>query len=100
MRAGRGIQRLVHENPLAVGAAAVAIGAAVGLALPGTQIEQEYMGEASEKIVDRAQQVARDAMDKVKSATKPTEPPQSQPGQPQGKPQPGRPQPGQSTRNA
>ena len=68
LRAGRGFQRLMNENPLAVGAAAVAVGAAVGLALPSTRIEQEYMGEASEKIVDKAQQVARDAMDRVKTA--------------------------------
>ncbi len=80
LRAGRTFERLLHENPLAVGAAAVAVGAAVGLALPSTRIEQEYMGELSENVVDRAQQVARDAMDKVKSATQPNEP-QSQPGQ-------------------
>ena len=66
--AGRGIQRLMNENPLAVGAAAVAVGAAVGLALPTTRVEHEYMGEASEKLMDKAQQAARDAMDKVKSA--------------------------------
>jgi len=95
MWAGRGFQRLVHDNPLAVGAAAVAVGAAVGLALPSTRIEHEYMGEASEKIVDKAQQVARDAMDKVKSATQPG---QTQPGQPQpAKPQP---RPGQPTPTA
>lgn len=95
MWAGRGFQRLVHDNPLAVGAAAVAVGAAVGLALPSTRIEHEYMGEASEKIVDKAQQVARDAMDKVKSATQPGQP---QPGQPQpAKPQP---RPGQPTPTA
>jgi hypothetical protein len=104
MWAGRGFQRLVSENPLAVGAAAVAVGAAVGLALPGTRLEQEYMGEASEKIVDRAQQVARDAMDKVKSATQPAQPespsaqPGNQPSQPPSKPaQPG---PGQPNRTA
>lgn len=68
MRAGRGFQHLVQENPLAVGAAAVAVGAVVGLAIPTTRIEHEYMGEASEKLVDKAQQVARDAMDKVKTA--------------------------------
>lgn len=92
--AGRGLQRLVNENPLAVGAAAIAVGAAVGLALPKTRLEHEYMGEASEKLVDKAQQVARDAMDKVKSATQPNQP--SQPGQPQPKQpgQPGRQQPG------
>jgi len=81
MWAGRSFQRLVKENPLAVGAAAVAVGAAVGLALPSTRLEQEYMGEASEKIVDKAQQVARDAMDKVKSATQPAQP-ESPPAQP------------------
>ena len=105
MWAGRSFQRLVKENPLAVGAAAVAVGAAVGLALPSTRIEQEYMGEASEKIVDKAQQVARDAMDKVKSATQPAQaaaqpaqqPSQrSQPAQPaaqKAQPKPGGPNP-------
>ncbi len=69
MRAGRTFQQFTQDNPLAVGAAAVAVGAVVGLALPSTRIEHEYMGEASEKLVDKAQQVARDAMDKVKTAT-------------------------------
>ncbi|HEX6046525.1 MAG TPA: DUF3618 domain-containing protein [Pyrinomonadaceae bacterium] len=67
--AGRGLQRLMQENPLAVSAAAVAVGAAVGLALPTTRMEHEYMGEASERLVDRAQQAAHDAMDRVKTAT-------------------------------
>ena len=98
-RAGRGLQHLVEENPLAVGAAAVAVGAVVGLALPTTRIEHEYMGEASEKLVDKAQQVARDAMDKVKTATQPEQQggqQQGQPGQGQsGQQKPGQPRPGQ-----
>jgi ElaB/YqjD/DUF883 family membrane-anchored ribosome-binding protein len=83
-RAGRSLQRLVYENPLAVGAAAVAVGAAVGLVLPATRVEQEYMGEASEKLMDKAQQAAREAMDKVKTVTQGDEPKpaQPQPGQP------------------
>jgi hypothetical protein len=94
MRAGRGLQRMLNENPLAVGAAAVAVGAAVGLALPRTRIEHDYMGEASEKLVDKAQQVARDAMDKVKSATAS----QGQGGGPAQQPQPAQqPKPGQQT---
>ena len=56
------------------------VGAAVGLALPRTRIEHEYMGEASEKLVDKAQQVARDAMDKVKTVAAGAE----QPGLPGG----------------
>ncbi|HEU4767592.1 MAG TPA: DUF3618 domain-containing protein [Pyrinomonadaceae bacterium] len=109
-RAGRGFQHLLEENPLAVSAAAVAVGAAVGLALPATRIEQEYMGDASEKLVDKAQQVARDAMDKVKTATQgeQQQPGRQQPGQQQqagqsqpnqaqaGKSQPDSLQPGQS----
>lgn len=67
--AGRSLQHLIQQNPLAVGAAAVAVGAAVGLSLPTTRVEHEYMGEAGEKLKDKAQQAARDAMDKVKSAT-------------------------------
>lgn len=74
MRAGRSFQHFVQENPLAVGAAAVAVGAVVGLALPSTRIEKQYMGDASEKLVDRAQQVAREAMDKVKTTAQGEQP--------------------------
>ena len=81
VRAGRGLQRMVSENPLAGVAVAVAAGAAVGLVLPSTRVEHEYMGEASGKILDKAQQVAREAMDKVKSATQADQP---QGGQQQG----------------
>lgn len=59
---------VLRENPLAVGAVAVAAGTAVGLALPSTRFENEYVGEASEKLVDKAQEVAREAIDKVQSA--------------------------------
>lgn len=59
---------LLRENPLAVGAVAVAAGTAVGLALPSTRFETEYIGEASERLVDKAEDVARGALDKVQSA--------------------------------
>ena len=59
---------VLRENPLAIGAVAVAAGTAVGLALPATRLESEYVGEASEKLVDKAQEVARGAIDKVQSA--------------------------------
>jgi ElaB/YqjD/DUF883 family membrane-anchored ribosome-binding protein len=66
--AGRRFGELLRENPLAVGAVAVAAGTAVGLALPSTRFENEYVGEASERLVDKAQEVAREAIDKVQSA--------------------------------
>jgi len=55
----------LRENPLAVGAVALAIGTAVGLAIPQTRKENEWMGEARDTLVDKAQSVASEAIDKV-----------------------------------
>ncbi|MDQ5826373.1 MAG: DUF3618 domain-containing protein [Chloroflexota bacterium] len=62
-------QRMLMENPLAVGAVAVAIGAAVGLAVPETPQEHQLMGAARDKLVDRAQSVAQDTIQRVQEAT-------------------------------
>ncbi|HEY6661126.1 MAG TPA: DUF3618 domain-containing protein [Pyrinomonadaceae bacterium] len=62
--------QVLRDNPLAVGAVAVAAGTAVGLVLPSTRFENEYIGEASETLVDKAEEVARGALDKVQSAAK------------------------------
>ena len=77
---GKRFGEVLRENPLAVGAVAVAAGTAVGLALPSTRFENEYVGEASERLVDKAQEVAREAIDKVQSAAQQM----SGEGQPQG----------------
>jgi len=58
-------QQTLIENPLAVGAIAFAVGAAVGLAVPQTQREHELMGEARDQLIDRAQEVAQDTVQKV-----------------------------------
>jgi ElaB/YqjD/DUF883 family membrane-anchored ribosome-binding protein len=63
-------QRMMHENPLAVGAVAVAAGTAIGLVLPSTQFESEYIGETGERLVERVEDVARDALGKVQDAAK------------------------------
>jgi uncharacterized protein YjbJ (UPF0337 family) len=55
----------MEENPLAVGAVALALGAAVGLAIPSTQIENRYMGEARNNLLHKAEETARDAVGKV-----------------------------------
>jgi ElaB/YqjD/DUF883 family membrane-anchored ribosome-binding protein len=65
---GNRFGQVLRENPLAVGAVAIAAGTAVGLVLPGTRFESEYIGETSERVVDKAQEVAREAIDKVQSA--------------------------------
>jgi len=58
-------ENTLQENPLALGAIALALGTAVGLALPQTERENQLMGEARDTLVERAQEVASDTIDKV-----------------------------------
>jgi len=58
---------MLNRNPLLVGAAALLAGAAVGLSLPETESENQFMGEAREGLVERAQEAAHAAVDKVKN---------------------------------
>ncbi|CAA9473631.1 MAG: hypothetical protein AVDCRST_MAG02-4276 [uncultured Rubrobacteraceae bacterium] len=64
-RAGSGFQRMLHENPLTVGALAIGAGAAIGLAIPETAKEHEVMGEARDTVVEKAQEKAQDAQQRV-----------------------------------
>jgi hypothetical protein len=41
---------MVERHPLVVGAAAIALGAAIGAALPRTDLEDQQLGDASEKM--------------------------------------------------
>lgn len=72
LRAGRrttsGLQRMIHDNPLLVGLGAMLIGAALGMALPETERENELMGEAKEHVVERAQDMARGAASRAQEA--------------------------------
>jgi uncharacterized protein DUF3618 len=68
-RAQNGLQRMMRQNPLLVGAAAMLVGAAVGAALPETEKENEWMGDARDTVVDKAQQAAQNATQAVKEAT-------------------------------
>lgn len=58
----------MEQSPLAVGAVALALGTAVGLAVPTTRKENEWMGEARDTVVEKAQSLASDAIDKVQEA--------------------------------
>ena len=61
---------IMRDNPLAAGAVAIAAGTAVGLMVPSTRIESEYIGETGERLVERVEDVARDALGKVQDAAK------------------------------
>ena len=67
-RTSNQLQRMMRENPLLVGAAAVLAGAAIGASLPETERENQLMGEARDSVVDRAQEAAREAANTVKEA--------------------------------
>ena len=62
------LQYWMEQNPLAVGAVAMVVGAAVGLALPETRREQELMGDARERMVDNAKSMANTAVDRATEA--------------------------------
>lgn len=64
-RAGDTFETVLRDYPLAVGVAALAAGAAAGLMMPSTRVEREYMGEAREQFVEKAQTLAKDTVHKV-----------------------------------
>jgi hypothetical protein len=67
-RAQSQLQRAINENPLFVGAAALATGAMIGMALPETERENELMGETRDAVVEEAQDKARTAATRVQQA--------------------------------
>jgi vacuolar-type H+-ATPase subunit H len=60
-RVERGLESTLHTNPLALGAAALAVGAVVGYSLPRTQREDQLMGEVRDRLLHGAEDMARDA---------------------------------------
>jgi len=62
------LQRLISTNPFLVGVGALAIGAAIGVMAPETDSENEWMGEARETVLDRAEDMARTAVSQVQDA--------------------------------
>lgn len=67
MRLEDGFQRVLRTNPLAVGAVTLALGTAIGLALPQTARENQLMGEARDTLVERAQDLAQETIGKVQT---------------------------------
>jgi ElaB/YqjD/DUF883 family membrane-anchored ribosome-binding protein len=54
--AREGAETFMHDNPLAVGAMALAIGAGIGLLLPTTHAENRALGEQRDRLVRRGRQ--------------------------------------------
>ena len=67
-RAQNSFNRVLRENPLALGAAATIVGVAIGMTLPETEVENEWMGDARDNVVERAKEMAGNAAERVGSA--------------------------------
>lgn len=88
-RARGGLDYLMNEQPVAFGAIGLALGALMAAAAPRTEREDELMGEAKERMLDKVKQVGEQGLEKAKEAVSQAKPQGQQP-KPQS-PQPDKP---------
>ena len=60
--------QMMDEQPFVIGALGLAIGAALGAAIPRTQRENEMMGSARDDLLERAKETAREQADTLKQS--------------------------------
>lgn len=61
------VQHLLREQPLALAAAGVALGAVIGAALPVTRTENRLMGETGDRLTGKARQAASGGLEKARA---------------------------------
>jgi len=81
-RAQGSFNHMLEEQPLALGAIGLAIGAVLAAAAPRTRKEDELMGEASDRLKEQAKDVAQQKADVIKDKAEDME--QSSSPKPQG----------------
>jgi gas vesicle protein len=64
------VQAGMQDSPLAFGAIALALGTAVGLSVPATRKENEWMGEARDRLMEQAESVAQGTIEQVQDVAK------------------------------
>ena len=70
LRVEHRIEDIYHDSPLAVGAVALAAGAALGLAIPITRREDQWMGKARDEVVGKVSEMAQEAIGKVQEPSR------------------------------
>lgn len=65
-RAGQGFQTMLEEQPLVVGALGVALGAIIGAVLPESEREDRMLGEARDRVLDRAKDLGTRGYEQVR----------------------------------
>jgi hypothetical protein len=68
------VYTMMDEQPLVLGALAVAVGAIIGTAIPSTQYENRILGQAKDRTLTKAQELGEQQYEKVRDTM------QSQPG--------------------
>jgi len=69
-RARGGVDYLVREQPLALGAIGLAVGAILAAMAPRTQKEEALMGEASRNLMEKAKETGSQQLEKAQDAVK------------------------------
>src|SRR5688572_16258498 len=69
-RARGSVDYIVREQPLALGAIGLAVGAVLAALAPKTQKEEELMGEASRNLMEKAKQTGSQQLEKAQEAVK------------------------------
>lgn len=64
-RARDGVEHMLAEQPLALGAIGIAVGALLGAALPPTREEDRLLGETSDRVTDKAKALAEEGYAKA-----------------------------------
>lgn len=64
-RARDGVEHMLAEQPLALGAIGIAVGALLGAALPPTRQEDRLLGETSDRLTDKAKALAEEGYAKA-----------------------------------
>ncbi len=69
-RTSSSARRSVQDNPLIVGALALAVGAAIGASLPRSATEDRYLGSKRDDLFDEAERIFRDEASKLREVAK------------------------------
>jgi ElaB/YqjD/DUF883 family membrane-anchored ribosome-binding protein len=69
-RARGNVDYIVREQPLALGAIGLAVGAVLAALAPKTQKEEELMGEASRNLMDKAKETGSQQLEKAQQTVK------------------------------
>jgi hypothetical protein len=65
-RARRGYDYMLREQPLALGAIGLAVGAVIAAAMPRTRQEDEWMGEARDRLAEKASEAGQEQLEKAR----------------------------------